>query len=213
MIRNWIAALPPGPQLWLLLVGLLAYPYGLALTVLRFVHEGAAAAWVAPSLPVIQELLPLASVILAGHAAQGDPVPGMVNAHLLAVGHASGLALGLLFIALALTNPAKVALNIRRGLTASPQAWALRIRPWAMALLCLAFGLGMLWWLSLHTPQLRAGGGFRVRAVEGQPGLLLVVAAQFAWLMLAGGAAMLVVWIKCRDSAISGPSAGPPAGI
>ncbi len=213
MIRQWIAALPPGPARWFLLVALLAYAYGLALTVLRFVHEGAAAAWVAPSLPAIQELLPLATVILAGHAALGDPVPGMVNAHLLAVGHVSGVALGLLFIALALTNPARVTLNIRHGLAASPQAWALRIQPWAMALLCLVFGLGMVWWLSLHTPQLRAGGGFRVRAVEGQPGLLLVVAAQFAWLTLAGGVAMLVGWIKRGDSAISGPSAGLPAGI
>ena len=142
MIRNWIAALPPGPQRWLLLVGLLAYAYGLALT-----------------------------------------------------------------------NPAKVALNIRHGLAASPQPWALRIRPWAMALLCVVSGLGMLWWLCLNTPQLRAGGGLRVRAVEGQPGLLLLVAAQLAWLMLAGGVAMLAVWIKCGDNAISEPSAGPPAGI
>lgn len=213
MIRNWIAALPPGPQLWLLLVGLLAYPYGLALTVLRFVHEGAAAAWVAPSLPVIQELLPLASVILAGHAAQGDPVPGMVNAHLLAVGHLSGLALGLLFIARVAAKPAKAALNFRQSVATSPQTWARRIRPWAMALFGVVFSLAVLWSLSLDTGGLRADGGFRVRASAGLPGLMLVAFAQIAWLMLAGGAAMVVVWIKRRDSAISGPSAGPPAGI
>jgi len=213
VIRNWIAALPPGPQRWLLLVGLLAYPYGLALTVLRFVHEGAAAAWVAPSLPVIQEVLPLASVILAGHAAQGDPVPGRVNAHLLAVGHVSGLALGLLIGARVLADPAKSALNFRHGVATSPHAWARRIRPWAMALLCLVFGLAMLWWTSLHTGGLRADGGLKVRSTAGRPGLMLVFLAQGAWLFLASGLAMLVVWIKCRDSAISGPSAGPPAGI
>lgn len=213
MIRNWIAALPPGPQRWLLAVGLLAYPYGLALTVLRFVHEGAAAAWVAPSLPVIQDVLPLASVILAGHAAQGDPVPGMVNAHLLAIGHLSGLALALLFIAWVRANPAKAALNFRQGVAASPQPWARRVKPWAMALLCLAFGLGMLWWISFHTGGLRADGGLKVRSTAGRPGLMLVFLAQGAWLFVAGGAAMLVVWIKSGRSAMSGPSAGPPAGI
>jgi hypothetical protein len=213
VIRNWIAALPPGPQRWLLLVVLLAYPYGLALTVLRFVSAGAAGAWVAPSLPVIQELLPLASVILAGHAAQGDPVPGMVNAHLLAVGHVSGLALGMLCIARVLANPAKAALNFRHSVATSPQAWARRVRPWAMALFCLVFGLAVLWSLSLDTGGLRADGGFKFRASAGLPGLMLVFFAQGAWFMLAGVVAMLLVWIKCGRSAMSGPSAGPPAGI
>jgi hypothetical protein len=208
-----MTALPPGPQRWLLAVGLLAYPYGLTLTVLRFVHQGAAAAWVAPSLPVIQDVLPLASVILAGHAAQGDPIPGMVNAHLLAVGHVSGLALGLLFIARVLANPARAALNFRHSVATSPQTWTRRVKPWAMALLCLVFGLAMLWWLSLHTGGLRADGGLKVRSTAGRPGLMLVFLAQGAWLFLAGGVATMVVWIKSGRSAMSGPSAGPPAGI
>jgi hypothetical protein len=162
---------------------------------------------------VIQDVLPLASVILAGHAAQGDPIPGMVNAHLLAVGHVSGLALGLLFIARVLANPARAALNFRHSVATSPQTWTRRVKPWAMALLCLVFGLAMLWWLSLHTGGLRADGGLKVRSTAGRPGLMLVFLAQGAWLFLAGGVATMVVWIKSGRSAMSGPSAGPPAGI
>ena len=196
-----------------MLLALAPYGYALLLVLLHLVSAPAVAAWVRPSLSWIEAALPIAATIQAGHRAAGHPVYGMVNAHLLAVGHVSGLALCVI-MAVGRLNTAAVLRNMRDGREMVGRgAWLLRRPLPIQAVLFLGFGLLTLWSLVLGFDALRPDG--RVSSggkMARNPGLVLILFVQIGWLLV--GFALLILRIRIihgRD-AMSGTQAGPPSG-
>jgi len=193
------------------LLALAPYGYALLLVLLHLVSAPAVAAWVRPSLPWIEAALPVAATIQAGHRAAGHPVYGMVNAHLLAVGHISGLALCVIMVGR--LNTAALLRNMLEARRSPGGNWLNRRSWWFQAICILGFGLLFLWPLALGFDALRPDGRFSSgRSIEGNPGLVLIFLVQFGWLMVGSAVVFLRTRIIHGRDAMSGPQAGPPSG-
>lgn len=204
------------PARWRRITAMLVFvPYGyaLALVVLHRASAPSVAAWVRPSLGWTEAVLPLAAAIQAGHKAAGHPVYGMVNAHLLAVGHVSGLALCVVLVALGMRNTASVLRALRRssaqGANAAWTTWPLPVYVLGYG----GFGLAALLAVISGDGRLRPDGSFKgVRNAAALPGVMLIFCAQFAWLCLAFGTVLAAISINHGRYAMSEPEAEPPAG-
>jgi len=194
------------------LLALAPYGYALLLVLLHLVSAPAVAAWVRPSLSWIEAALPIAATIQAGHRAAGHPVYGMVNAHLLAVGHISGLALCVI-MAVGRLNTATVLRNMLAARQMRGSNWFAR-RSWPLqAAFCLAFGLLLLWSLVLDSDVLRPDGRFSSHGkMVRSPRLVLILSVQFGWLLVGFAVLMLRIRIIHGRDAMSGTQAGPPSG-
>lgn len=204
------------PARWRRITAMLVFvPYGyaLALVVLHLASAPSVAAWVRPSLGWTEAVLPLAAAIQAGHKAAGHPVYGMVNAHLLAVGHVSGLAVCVVLVAFGMRNTVPV-LRVLRSTLAQGRyvAWT----TWPLPVLVLgyaAFGLAILLVSVSGDGHLRPDGSFKGgRNAAALPGMALILAAQCAWLCLAFGTVLAAISINHGRYAMSEPEAEPPAG-
>lgn len=194
------------------LLALAPYGYALLLVLLHLVSAPAVAAWVRPSLSWIEAALPIAATIQAGHRAAGHPVYGMVNAHLLAVGHVSGLALCVI-MAVGRLNTAAVQRNMLEARQMRGSNWFER-RSWSLqAMFSLGFGLLILWSLALGFDAPRPDGRFSSgQRVARNPGLVLILFVQCGWLMVGYAVLLLRIRIIHGRDAMSGTQAGPRSG-
>jgi hypothetical protein len=193
------------------LLALAPYGYALLLVLLHLVSAPAVAAWVRPSLPWIEAALPVAATIQAGHRAAGHPVYGMVNAHLLAVGHISGLALCVIMVGR--LNTAALLRNMLEARRRPGGNWLERRSWWFQAICFLGFGLLGLWLLALDSVALRPDGRFSSgQRILRHPGLVLILFVQFGWLLVGYAVVLLRMRIIHGRDAMSGTQAGPPSG-
>ncbi len=196
-----IDVLPEGRErLAVLLLVLAPHLYAAALGLLFAASPNLAGLWVAPSLPAVTAMLPVAEPLIRGHAAAGQAALGQVTVHLMAV----ALPLGLAACLLAVITLARAAAPARRAGAGYP----ILLVP-----LCLAFGLGVLWMLVMSGDVLDATGHLKGgRNPARMPGMAFILLIQFAFVALAMGVLVLLSRIAGLRDASARPTGRPPSG-